>query len=81
MFGKKGKGKKIMDSKIGKMLNDSEKKIVNGKKILEKYVGEYEDNIRRIFEDEEEEEKRLGNNSGINIIIFDEIDEICKYRG
>ena len=46
-----------------------------------RYVGESEANIRRLFEDAEEEERRLGPNSGLHIIIFDEIDAICKARG
>ena len=37
--------------------------------------------FRRLFEDAEEEEKRMGPNSGLHIIIFDEIDAICKARG
>ncbi|KAL0276829.1 UNVERIFIED_CONTAM: hypothetical protein PYX00_004310 [Menopon gallinae] len=63
------------------MLNAREPKIVNGPQILDKYVGESEANIRRLFADAEEEERRLGPNSGLHIIIFDEIDAICKARG
>jgi vesicle-fusing ATPase len=63
------------------MLNSREPKIVNGPQILDKYVGESEANIRRLFADAEEEEKRMGPNSGLHIIIFDEIDAICKARG
>ena len=70
-----------MARQIGQMLNSREPKIVNGPQILDKYVGESEANIRRLFEDAEEEEKRLGPNSGLHIIIFDEIDAICKARG
>ena len=70
-----------MARQIGKMLNAREPKIVNGPQILDKYVGESEANIRRLFADAEEEEKRLGVNSGLHIIIFDEIDAICKARG
>ena len=66
---------------IGKMLNAREPKIVNGPQILDKYVGESEANIRKLFAEAEEEEKRLGPNSGLHIIIFDEIDAICKQRG
>lgn len=44
---------------IGKMLNAREPKIVNGPQILDKYVGESEANIRRLFADAEEEEKRV----------------------
>lgn len=61
--------------------NSREPKIVNGPQILDKYVGESEANVRRLFADAEEEEKRLGPNSGLHIIIFDEIDAICKARG
>ena len=70
-----------MARQIGKMLNAREPKIVNGPQILDKYVGESEANIRRLFADAEEEEKRMGSNSGLHIIIFDEIDAICKARG
>ncbi|CAG0903501.1 unnamed protein product, partial [Cyprideis torosa] len=74
-------GKTLMARQIGKMLNSREPKIVNGPQILDKYVGESEANVRRLFADAEEEEKRLGPNSGLHIIIFDEIDAICKARG
>ena len=70
-----------MARQIGKMLNAREPKIVNGPQILDKYVGESEANVRRLFADAEEEEKRLGPNSGLHIIIFDEIDAICRKRG
>ena len=81
LFGPPGTGKTLMARQIGKMLNSREPKIVNGPQILDKYVGESEANIRRLFEDAEEEERRLGPNSGLHIIIFDEIDAICKARG
>ena len=66
---------------IGKMLNATEPKIVNGPEILDKYVGEAEKNIRNLFIDAEADEARLGANSPLHIIIFDEIDAICKKRG
>lgn len=81
LYGPPGTGKTLMARQIGKMLNAREPKIVNGPQILDKYVGESEANIRRLFADAEEEEKRLGPNSGLHIIIFDEIDAICKSRG
>ncbi|GBM26023.1 Vesicle-fusing ATPase 1 [Araneus ventricosus] len=81
LFGPPGTGKTLMARQIGNMLNAREPKIVNGPQILDKYVGESEANIRRLFADAEEEEKRLGPNSGLHIIIFDEIDAICKARG
>ncbi|KAH8408941.1 hypothetical protein KR009_004094 [Drosophila setifemur] len=81
LYGPPGTGKTLMARQIGTMLNAREPKIVNGPQILDKYVGESEANVRRLFADAEEEEKRLGPNSGLHIIIFDEIDAICKQRG
>ncbi|CAK9815743.1 Vesicle-fusing ATPase 1 [Anthophora quadrimaculata] len=81
LYGPPGTGKTLMARQIGTMLNAREPKIVNGPQILDKYVGESEANIRRLFADAEDEEKRLGPNSGLHIIIFDEIDAICKSRG
>ncbi|KAL1116857.1 hypothetical protein AAG570_005326, partial [Ranatra chinensis] len=81
LYGPPGTGKTLMARQIGKMLNAREPKIVNGPQILDKYVGESEANIRRLFADAEEEEKRLGPNSGLHIIILDEMDAICKARG
>ncbi|XP_006818011.1 vesicle-fusing ATPase-like, partial [Saccoglossus kowalevskii] len=81
LFGPPGTGKTLMARQIGTMLNAREPQIVNGPEILNKYVGESEANIRKLFAAAEEEQKRLANNSGLHIIIFDEIDAICKQRG
>jgi vesicle-fusing ATPase len=81
LFGPPGTGKTLMARQIGKMLNAREPQIVNGPQILDKYVGESEANIRKLFAAAEEEEKRCGSASGLHIIIFDEIDAICKARG
>ncbi|XP_077997799.1 vesicle-fusing ATPase-like [Glandiceps talaboti] len=81
LYGPPGTGKTLMARQIGKMLNAREPQIVNGPEVLNKYVGESEANIRKLFAAAEEEQKRLGNNSGLHIIIFDEIDAICKQRG
>jgi len=48
-----------MARQIGKMLNAREPKIVNGPQILDKYVGESEANIRRLFAEAEDEERRV----------------------
>ncbi|XP_060951349.1 vesicle-fusing ATPase-like [Limanda limanda] len=81
LYGPPGCGKTLMARQIGKMLKAREPKIVNGPEILNKYVGESEANVRKLFADAEEEQKRLGSNSGLHIIILDEIDAICKQRG
>ena len=61
LFGPPGTGKTLMARQIGQMLNSREPKIVNGPQILDKYVGESEANIRKLFAEAEEEEKRVNN--------------------
>ncbi len=46
-----------------------------------RYVGEAEKRIRELFADAEAEQKSAGASSDLHIIIFDEIDAICKTRG
>eukprot|EP00002_Diphylleia_rotans_P008015 TRINITY_DN1767_c0_g1_i1.p1 TRINITY_DN1767_c0_g1~~TRINITY_DN1767_c0_g1_i1.p1 ORF type:complete len:467 (+),score=110.84 TRINITY_DN1767_c0_g1_i1:1312-2712(+) len=70
-----------MARQIGKMLNGKEPKVVNGPEILSKYVGQSEENIRNLFKDAEAEYKQRGDDSDLHIIIFDEIDAICRQRG
>merc|ERR1711990_1156704 len=81
LYGPPGCGKTLMARKIGKMLSAREPQVVNGPEILNKYVGESEANVRKLFEPAEEEQKKMGKKSGLHIIIFDEIDAICKQRG
>lgn len=81
LFGPPGTGKTLIARQIGKMLNGKEPKIVNGPEVLSKFVGQAEENIRNLFADAEAEYKEKGDSSELHIIIFDEIDAICKSRG
>lgn len=75
-----------MARQIGKMLNSREPKIVNGPQILDKYVGESEANIRKLFAEAEEEEKRVRNFVPLGILVakksyfvgFESIFELIK---
>ena len=49
--------------------------------ILNKYVGESEANIRNLFAEADLEQKKMGIASALHIIIFDEIDAVCRTRG
>lgn len=69
-----------MARQIGKMLNAREPLIVNGPEILNKFVGQSEENVRKLFGPAEIEYKEKGEESGLHIIIFDELDAICKQR-
>ncbi|KAH0611390.1 uncharacterized protein H6S33_010655 [Morchella sextelata] len=81
LYGPPGTGKTLIARQIGKMLNAREPKVVNGPEILNKFVGQSEENIRKLFADAEKEYKEKAEESGLHIIIFDELDAICKQRG
>merc|ERR1740121_2170762 len=46
-----------------------------------KWMWAAEENIRNLFADAEKEQKQQGENSQLHVVIFDEIDSICKARG
>ncbi|KAG5997314.1 hypothetical protein E4U43_002674 [Claviceps pusilla] len=81
LYGPPGTGKTLIARQIGKMLNARPPKIINGPEVLNKYVGQSEENIRNLFADAEKEYKEKGDESGLHIIIFDELDAVCKQRG
>lgn len=81
LYGPPGTGKTLIARQIGKMLNGKEPKVVNGPEVLNKYVGQTEENIRNLFAEADAEYKEKGDDSDLHIIIFDEIDAICKSRG
>jgi vesicle-fusing ATPase len=81
LYGPPGTGKTLIARQIGKTLNAREPKIVNGPELLNKFVGQSEENTRKIFADAEKEYKEKGDASGLHIIIFDELDAVCKQRG
>lgn len=81
LFGPPGTGKTLIARQIGKMLNAREPKVINGPEVLNKFVGQSEENIRKLFADAEKEYKEKGDESGLHIIIFDELDAVCKQRG
>lgn len=81
LYGPPGTGKTLIARKLGSLLNARPPKIVNGPEILNKYVGQSEENIRNLFKEAEDEWKAKKEDSQLHIVIFDEIDAICKRRG
>ena len=81
LYGPPGTGKTLIARQIGKMLNAREPKVINGPEVLNKYVGQSEENVRKLFADAEKEQQEKGDESGLHIIIFDELDAVCKQRG
>jgi len=80
LYGPPGTGKTLIARKIAGALKCEEPKIVNGPEVFGKYVGESEANIRALFAEAEIEEKEKGDQSGLHVIILDEIDAICRTR-
>jgi vesicle-fusing ATPase len=81
LYGPPGCGKTLIARKISQALKARPPKIVNGPSILNKYVGGSEEKIRELFADAEAEQEEEGEASELHVIIFDEIDAICKKRG
>ncbi|ETO13729.1 hypothetical protein RFI_23640 [Reticulomyxa filosa] len=76
LYGPPGTGKTIIARSIGKMLTEREPKVVNGPEVLNKFVGQSEDNIRELFHDAQNDQQKNGDKADLHIIIFDEIDAI-----
>jgi len=81
LHGPPGTGKTLIARNISKLITKKEPKIVNGPEIFNRFVGGSEQNIRDLFADAEVDYAMLGENSPLHVIIFDEIDAICRHRG
>ena len=81
LYGPPGVGKTLIARKISGLISKIPPKIINGPEIMTKWVGGSEENIRNIFKEAEEEQQTAGNASNLHVIVFDEIDAICKVRG
>lgn len=77
LYGLPGCGKTLIARKMGKILNCVEPKIVNGPSLLSKYVGESEENVRKLFADAIADK----NGDQLHLIICDEFDALVKKRG
>lgn len=81
LFGPPGTGKTLIAKELAKCLNSVKPKIVNGPDVLSKYVGESEENVRKLFAEAKRDQNELGDDSPLHVIIFDEFDSIAKPRG
>lgn len=81
LYGPPGTGKTLIARRIGSMITDKEPKVVNGPEIINKFYGQSEENIRKLFEEAKTDYDLNKENAGLYVIIFDEIDALCKTRG
>lgn len=76
LYGPPGTGKTLIARSLSEnILKCNSLKIVNGPELLDKWVGSSEKNMRELFEKAES-----GTDDELHVIIFDEIDSICKKR-
>ena len=81
LYGPPGTGKTLIARTLANALNVAEFKVVNGPELFDKFVGETERKIRDLFANAEKDQKENGDEAGLHVIVFDEIDSICKARG
>lgn len=81
LYGVPGCGKTRLARALSELIGAGVTKVVNGPECLDRYVGSSEQKIRDLFKDAEEDYKTNGDRAKLHVIIFDEIDAICKSRG
>lgn len=81
LYGPPGTGKTLIARNLGKLLSKVPPTVINGPELLNKFVGQSEENLRNLFKVAKESLEKEGDKSPLYIYIFDEIDAICKQRG
>lgn len=76
LYGPPGTGKTLIARKLSEnILMCDSFKIVSGPELLDKWVGSSEKNVRDLFIEAE-----AGTDNELHVIVFDEIDALCKKR-
>eukprot|EP00658_Telonema_sp_P-2_P057069 TRINITY_DN45533_c0_g1_i1.p1 TRINITY_DN45533_c0_g1~~TRINITY_DN45533_c0_g1_i1.p1 ORF type:complete len:385 (+),score=100.95 TRINITY_DN45533_c0_g1_i1:80-1156(+) len=81
LHGPPGTGKTLVARSLAKLLSARPPKFVNGPEIFRSWVGESESNVRELFKNAQADHRRLKERSPLHVIVFDEIDAICRSRG
>jgi ATP-dependent 26S proteasome regulatory subunit len=79
-YGPHGTGKTSLARAFGNIIGCDNIQLISSTELINKYVGETEKNIRKIFEPAQKMQQKFGKNSPLNLIIIDEIDAIAPQR-
>ena len=71
LYGPPGTGKTLIARQLATALNVKDIKIVNGPEIFSKFVGESEENVRKLLAEARADEQKLKDKSPLHIIVFD----------
>ena len=77
LYGPPGCGKTLLARRLGKLLGCTSITVVNGPELLNKYVGQSEENAREMFR-KALDDPHPGH---LHLIICDEFDALCRRRG
>jgi len=80
LYGPPGTGKTLIARQLAHVLagGNREPEVINGPELLQRWVGQSEANIRMLFEKAEEEYRKKGDAADLHVLIFDEVDALCK---
>ncbi|KAL0009585.1 hypothetical protein SO802_011087 [Lithocarpus litseifolius] len=81
LHGPPGTGKTLLMRKLVDLLVAVELKVVNGPELLVKWMGESEQNVRRLFSEAIRDHEVYGDESPLHIIVIDELESIARRRG
>mmetsp|Transcript_28058 Transcript_28058/g.91718 ORF Transcript_28058/g.91718 Transcript_28058/m.91718 type:complete len:634 (+) Transcript_28058:22-1923(+) len=79
--GPPGTGKTLVARQLSKALSDRPPKVVSGPEMLNRFVGQSEENARSIFAEAEVDQRKLGHASPLHVIVLDEADALLRRRG
>ena len=77
LYGPPGCGKTLLARRLGQLLGCTTTTVVNGPELLNKYVGQSEENAREMFRKAQDDP----HPSHLHLIICDEFDALCRRRG
>lgn len=83
LYGPPGTGKTLIARRFRDVLGAKSFQVINGPQLLSKWIGESESNVRKLFEEaqkDQEDENNGKGQSGLHMIVFDEIDALFKKR-